>query len=99
VSGRGGPKGYGRVALGVSALLSLVAGFIGAVISLFATAIIGVITVALGVLLLVQQRRPVGIAVVTCGVALLVGVGAYILLGVLQPDGAGTGDRVIPGER
>lgn len=89
-SGRGGAQLRRRATLGIGVLLCLVSGFLGAVISLFATATTGAITTVVG-LLLVQQRRPVGVAVATCGVALVVGVGAYILLGILQPDGAGTG--------
>lgn len=76
-----------RSALGLGVLLCLMSGFLGAVLSLFATATAGAITAVLGVLL-VQQRRTVWGVVAICGIAILVGAGAYVLLGILQPDGA-----------
>lgn len=89
-AGDGEPKRFSRAAVGVGIVLCAISGFLFAAVSLFATGAAGVITIGLG-LLLVRQRRPAGTVVVACGVALLLGACGYVLLGLLQPDGAPTG--------
>lgn len=83
------PTGGGyRIVL--AAVVGLAIGFFGSAISPFIGAMVGGILAIAGTVGYVQ-RAPWGAVVLTLGVALVAGAALYILIGIIQPDGASTG--------
>lgn len=80
----------GGYRLFLAAVIGLAIGFFGSAISPLIGAAVGGILAIAGTVGYVQ-RAPWGAVVLTLGVALVAGAALYILLGIIQPDGASSG--------
>ncbi len=81
------------VALGMVgvAVVAIPAGLFGAVFSMAAVFLVGAAAELAGLIGWMRRRRW-GFLLLALGAGLMLGAAAYILLGLIQPDGAGTGE-------
>ncbi|MCE4027260.1 hypothetical protein LXM50_14895 [Microbacterium sp. Au-Mic1] len=87
-------RGRARMWLGVgiAVIPGVVAGFLGAIFGPFRIMLGGGILIAAsGILVLVLRDRTWTRVVLTVGVALVFGACAYVLLGLVMPQGTGSG--------
>lgn len=73
------------------AVLAIPAGLFGAAFSMAAVFLVGAAAELAGLVGWLRRRRW-GFLILALGAGLMLGAAAYILLGLIQPEGAGTGD-------
>jgi len=86
------------VALGMVGVtvVAIPVGLFGSIFSMAAVFLVGAVAELAGVIGWLRRRRW-GFFLLALGAALMVGAAAYILLGLIQPDGAGSGGgSVVP---
>lgn len=91
--GQGEPRSPSRwLWLGLPAVMGLIAGYYGSIFGPFYILIAGVVTTAVGGIALGNRRgRTWPRVVLVIGIAVVIGASAYILVGLLTPQGSGSG--------